>query len=489
MALKKYEETDVANIAKTIRSKTGTDTTYNISEMAGGVEEVFEAGRNDVLCNSKYIPKSATGKVISLTDVSEVAHKVKVKGDGQEVEVYGKNLLPYPYEKTTITSGAITFTVNADSSVSAVGTSTAIANFQMATKLPMKGGKTYTFSTGSANVTVLLTYKKGNGSTYYLPATSAHASMTWEDDFELVSFGVRVLSGVTVNETIYPIIVEGSNYDGKWEPYTHQTITATPNGTEIDSMCPNMNFFADADITVDYYSSFGMAEKELAMWNALTNYGARYSYSRAFAYTDYTGYTIPSGLCRPTKVIGDMFYCYHGTELPRGIDCSGFDVSSTLTSYHCNNTFAYSTNLTHIYDMGIPANKTYTGVCINCKALKSIEIIRCSEESIFDNNSFNGCSALTHVIFSGVIASDINLQWSKNLDTESLVSLAVTLAHLITTECNPEGTNVPEGLQFTLTVTLSPESWAILENTPYPGIDSSISCADFITSAKGWLRA
>ena len=66
-------------------------------------DDVHEAGKQSVIANSKYIEKQATGKVISLTDVSEVAHKVKVYGDGQEVEVYGKNLLPYPYYETSRT--------------------------------------------------------------------------------------------------------------------------------------------------------------------------------------------------------------------------------------------------------------------------------------------------------------------------------------------------------------------------------------------------
>ena len=45
MAKKKYEEANIQAIAETIREKTGGDSTYDTSEMASGVNEVFEAGK------------------------------------------------------------------------------------------------------------------------------------------------------------------------------------------------------------------------------------------------------------------------------------------------------------------------------------------------------------------------------------------------------------------------------------------------------------
>lgn len=45
MANKKYEEADIQAIATTIREKTGTDKLYDTSEMASGVNEVYEAGK------------------------------------------------------------------------------------------------------------------------------------------------------------------------------------------------------------------------------------------------------------------------------------------------------------------------------------------------------------------------------------------------------------------------------------------------------------
>ncbi len=47
MANKKYEETDVQAIAVAIREKTGSENTYNVSEMASGVNEVYDKGSVD----------------------------------------------------------------------------------------------------------------------------------------------------------------------------------------------------------------------------------------------------------------------------------------------------------------------------------------------------------------------------------------------------------------------------------------------------------
>ncbi len=49
-------------------------------------DAVYEKGKTDIISNSKYIEKQATGKVIRLNDVSEIPHKVKIKAG-----VKGKN--------------------------------------------------------------------------------------------------------------------------------------------------------------------------------------------------------------------------------------------------------------------------------------------------------------------------------------------------------------------------------------------------------------
>lgn len=473
--LKKYEESNIQAIANKIREKTGTDNTYKTSEMASGVDEVFKAGRGDVLDNSKYIEKSAIGKLISLNDVSEVYHKVKVYADEPtEVDVYGKNLFP--------------------STALDISNYISIAQSTYVYELPTIGIGTYYFS-----ATPLLSAETLYQAIYfYLQRKPLDGSSDWSTCENIIGgtenvktplitievgyqyrFWAYVSRNLFLMDAFENVQLEVGTSASPYEPYTHQTITATSNGTEANSICPNMTFIADSDITVDYYSSFGMAEKELAMWNAFTNNGNRKNFDYAFDEGDYTGYTIPSGLCKPRQRIGAMFYNYKGTELPKGVDCSEFDITDTLKNNHCVNTFAYAQKIKHVYDMLIPAVRYYNATFSNCPLLEFIEIIRANENTIFDTNCFNKCTALTHVIFSGVIVSDINLQWSSLLDDETLISLSVALGDLAKLNLSNK------------TVTLHANCIARLKELPYPQDETynpsgDLSCYDVIVTAKGW---
>lgn len=472
---------ELVNKGASIPSGTPTSQYANIIKnmSTGNSEEAYEKGRQDVIAESKYIPKSATGKIITLTDVSEVAHKVKVVGVGNEVEVYGKNLCDYT--KAEARSSATTVTI-VDGGVEFTG------DFYFRIPVSLNRGTTYSFnfSGGASTAQWCFAYDGSNNISVVKYLNNSLTTKTDEDVKYIYVYPFSTSGGGTV--TIINIQLELGAASTKYESYTHQTIMATPLGTEVSSLCPNMTFIADEDIQVNYYSSFGMAEKELAMWNAITNFGAKSDWRLSFSHTNFSGYTIPTGLCRPTTAIGNMFAQYRGNELPRGVDCSDFDATKTDLTYHCYYTFASSTSLKHIYDMGIPAVKSYDRAYYNCTSLVRIEIIRSDENSAFSVNCFNNCPKLTHVIFSGIIASDINLQWSPLLDDESLVSISVALCDLVFS-----GLGDGWGSR---TLTLSAESIARLKELPYPPDDlnpegqpyaeDGASCYEVIVGRKGW---
>lgn len=333
-------------------------------------DQLYDAGKQSVIANSKYIEKSASGKVIRLDDVSEVYHNVIVKADTPtKVKVYGKNL-----------------------------------------------------------------------------------------------FNLEVGFAATP-------------YEEYKEP---QTITATPDGTETPSICPTMTFLADSDVTVDYFGSYGMAEAELAMWNRLTFNGKRKAYTYAYSYIDLTDMTIPEGLCKPSTAIMYMFYAYEGSTLPKGIDMSGFDVNAVAASYQAFGLCNTSTKLLEVYDMGLGACKTYENAYRNCYKLHTIEIIRCAEHSVF-KNTFQNDTELTHCIFEGTIATDINLQWSPKLDMESLGSLFRCLKNFKLDD--------PDNVH-TKTIILSPESWALLDTYVYEnGWDDYVNAKDVVSTILGWNYA
>lgn len=474
MAKKLYEESNISAIAESIRAKTGTDTKYKTSEMPGGVSEVYESGRQDVISKSKYIPKTASGKGVFLTDVSEVAHKVKVYADADtEVKVCGKNF----FNNDTSLIKSINY---ANSS----GQQT-----KNGYELSLPKG-TYTFTLHQLDTAGHYVYgvtndKDGNfvtacnllaGTTNYSPLTITLN----EGDKVYIYDGVSVnLQGSRGMFDLMQIQLEAGYASTPYEPYQEpQTITATPDGTETPSMCPTMTFIADNDVTVDYYGSYGMAEKEMAMWNRITNYGTRKSYTSAFGYVDFGGCTIPQGLCKPNAV-NNMFYSYVGQYLPDGVDCSEFNNSTS--SYHPVYMFAYSRKLKRIYDMGIPAGVLYNSTFHTCDSLEEIEIIRCNETTTFTSNAFQSCSALEKVKFEGTIASDINLQWSKKLDMESLGSLFRCLKNYLADD--PDNAH-------TKTVTLSAESWALLDTYVYEnGWNDYVNAKDVVSTVLGWNYA
>ena len=445
---------------------------YGLSKYEDGYADGKADGGGGVdLSKCKYIPKQATGKVITLNDVSEVYHKVKVYGDNQEVDVYGKNLLPYPYAETSKTYYGVEYVVNDDGTVVCNGTSTGQGTFYFVhLTTPIKFPKgTYYWSCLPNEQTGISAWARVGSTTYRDSGSGIVVNLT--EDTELY-FYITISSDTVVENLVLKPMFELGTTATKYELCTKQTITATPNGAEANSICPNMTFLADSDIAVDYYSSFGMAEKELAMWNAFTVNRKRENYTYAWGYSDYSGYAIPLGMCKPKISMAQMFYNYQGVELPRGIDCSGFDISTTTQTYHCYNTFAYAYNLIHIYDIGIPAVKFYTATFRGCSKLKSIEIIRCNEQTVFDTNCFNGCTSLTHCIFSGVIANDLNGQWCP-WDDETLISLGDAVIDLY-------ASGLGEGSR---TLTLSDKCKQRLQELQHSTLGSYF---DYIVAYKGW---
>nr|DAV78329.1 MAG TPA: hypothetical protein [Caudoviricetes sp.] len=174
-----------------------------------------------------------------------------IKGrDSVTVERCGENILnPKAYNSTT--TNGITFTVNDDKSVHITGTSTGRAVFKLYSyqyKMSLPDGK-YTFSTIAnipSGVGVLIgCYYKSELSVVYKKnlivlssgkssSTASLSGVEWLDGY------IEVLSGNTVDITLYPMLVPGSTPPTTYTPYTGQTNTLTlPEtvyGGEVDAV-------------------------------------------------------------------------------------------------------------------------------------------------------------------------------------------------------------------------------------------------------------
>lgn len=129
----------------------------------------------------------------------------------------------------------------------------------------------------------------------------------------------------------------------------------------------------------------------------------------------------------------------------------------------------------------------YGGSCYgwftNCSHLIEVDGYECLEKHAFEtssgaNKTFQGCTELVHIIFHGIIANTINLQWCTKLDLESLVSLF---------RCLKNFKNDEPDKAYTKTLTLSTESWAILDTWCLEnGYEDFMNAQDVIQTYLGW---
>lgn len=209
----------------------------------------------------------------------------------------------------------------------------------------------------------------------------------------------------------------------------------------------------------------GKQESKEAFWRGFTQNGARKTYDYVFFSADFSGETIPEGLCKPVnydtvnRAVHKMFCRYMGTSLPKGIDCSLMpeDVDCGTQMFNA------ARYVTEIYDMGMSARPAMTNWYYYCYALKKIEKIRVNENTSY-RDTFTQCSSLEDVTFEGVIGQNISFAQSP-LTRESALSVINHLKDI-------------SGTGTTLTVTFSSTTKALLTDE-----DKAIA------TQKGWTIA
>ena len=138
-------------------------------------------------------------------------------GMSEQKQYSGKNLLKYPYIETTKTSQGITFTDNKDGSINVSGTATGTAYYNLYSN---RDGKRLTLASGTyklvtkgrsgCNVTV------NNG----VNSAKNEGIFTITEGHNEIYCYIAIQEGLTVDETIYPMIQLASSIDESYEPYT-----------------------------------------------------------------------------------------------------------------------------------------------------------------------------------------------------------------------------------------------------------------------------
>lgn len=156
----------------------------------------------------------------------------------KEIVSTGRNLIPYPYNETTVTKNGITFTVNNDSTVTVNGTATARIDFILANYISVTVGASYFLSGcpsgGSTGKFILFLY---DGSKGY-----ADISAGWHVVAEKNNFSIRIIiyEGTTVNNLVFKPMLNYGSSALPYEPYTQSVLSLTEavELTEYDTAYP-----------------------------------------------------------------------------------------------------------------------------------------------------------------------------------------------------------------------------------------------------------
>ncbi|MBQ9860852.1 MAG: hypothetical protein IJO75_01195 [Clostridia bacterium] len=178
--------------------------------IAENQSKVYDAGKLDVLRDSKYMNASASGTVVSVNDVSPIEHNV-------EVTVGSKNLLPFPYyHGDERTANGVTFTVNGDGTINATNTATATAYYYLAHAIEIKfdGVTTISASGLTADIGVVCVV---DGSSVYL--TTNNQSRQIQAGQVITSVRLYVNNGATVDISGISVQLEKGTTTTAYAPY------------------------------------------------------------------------------------------------------------------------------------------------------------------------------------------------------------------------------------------------------------------------------
>lgn len=387
---------------------------------ADGLYEGVEQGRQEVISNSKYIEKTVSGKGVFLNDVSEVAHKVKVYADTPtEVKVCGKNL----FNNDTSLIERMTYNTSSGSS--------SRCGYKI-NNLPA-GVYTFTFTNIDSKekyVYGVINNKDGKFvrpcSLFQNTTNRTPLSIVLNDGDEIYIYN-GIDGSIQQTKPIFEgaqILLEHGSAATSYEKYEAQTITATPDGIEIDSSCFNMTFISDGDISVRYFSSYGMNEARDYFWDNYQANGTRTAYGNAYSGAGWTNNTFKPKYNMAVTSAANMFIGAPIENIVACLNAHGVIMDfSKCTGMSYGFQACASKTLPYMDLSSHTSSTSLTAAFNNMSKLERIDGIKSSENTTFATNTFAYLVSLTHCIFEGVITSNIDLHWSTKLSRESILSL------------------------------------------------------------------
>ena len=159
--------------------------------------------------------------VVSLDNAQDTVKSVKA-------QLVNKNLIPYPYKETTKTTNGITFTVNSDGTITAKGTATNSAVFQ----LYSSAGGSKPMNVANKTITISGCPAGGNFESYFILFSYGGNSyqefgngITITPDADITAVQLRIAAGATVNNLTFKPQLELGSTATAYTPYVSDFTT------------------------------------------------------------------------------------------------------------------------------------------------------------------------------------------------------------------------------------------------------------------------
>lgn len=179
----------------------------------------------------KYVMKTEEGTMLALNNpklgkFGDVLTEFNIYGRSSQFTTTGKNLLKYPYIIEDDISQGIIFTDNKDGSISISGTATGTAYYNLYSNID---GKRLTLASGTYKLVV-----KGGSKCDVIVSNDVvtainQGTFTITDGHNEIYCYIVVQEGLTVDETVYPMIQLASITDESYEPYTGGKPSPSPD--------------------------------------------------------------------------------------------------------------------------------------------------------------------------------------------------------------------------------------------------------------------
>lgn len=204
------------------------------------VVEAFTADREQIATNKEDIgslKEDLSNKITKFYASNQGETHITDSDNGkiQDMIIYGrssrftttgKNLLKYPYVEADKTSLGITFKDNKDGSISISGTAIGTSYYNLYSNID---GKRLTLASGTYKLVVKGRSKCNVSVNNGVDSVKNEGTLTVTDGHNDVWCYIEILNGLTLDETIYPMIQLASITDESYEPYTGGQPSPSPS--------------------------------------------------------------------------------------------------------------------------------------------------------------------------------------------------------------------------------------------------------------------